>query len=111
MRTREVAFLKPAGWKGGAFPLPFHQNSNIKSVVATGESRFRIVLSAKENGYSQISMVEDFSVAVELASFIAKEGDCVLLSPACSSFDKFRDFEERGNKFIQLVENFNEKLR
>ena len=32
-------------------------------------------------------------------------GDCILLAPACASFDQFKDFEERGKKFISLVEN------
>ena len=34
----------------------------------------------------------------------AKSGDAVLLSPACSSFDRFTDFEQRGDAFIKLVE-------
>ena len=50
-------------------------------------------------------MTEDFNVAVYLAKKIAVHGDAVLLSPACSSFDRFTDFEQRGDAFIKLVEN------
>lgn len=52
-------------------------------------------------------MASEFSVAVALASYIAKNGDAVLLSPACSSFDRFSDFEERGDYYIKLVESIN----
>ena len=49
-------------------------------------------------------MTEDVDLAVYLASKTAKSGDAVLLSPACSSFDRFTDFEQRGDAFIKLVE-------
>jgi UDP-N-acetylmuramoylalanine--D-glutamate ligase len=46
---------------------------------------------------------EDLATAVRRASAAAKPGDVVLLSPACASFDAFRDFEERGEGFRTLV--------
>jgi UDP-N-acetylmuramoylalanine--D-glutamate ligase len=41
--------------------------------------------------------------AVKAAAQDAQKGDTVLLSPACASFDQFRDFEERGDRFRELV--------
>ena len=42
--------------------------------------------------------------AVEAAFKNSETGDTILLAPACSIFDQFRSFEERGNKFIELFE-------
>ena len=50
-----------------------------------------------------VLVVDDFREAVLTASEMATEGDIVLLSPACTSFDRFRDFEHRGNYFKEIV--------
>jgi UDP-N-acetylmuramoylalanine--D-glutamate ligase len=47
---------------------------------------------------------ETLDRAVEAAAAAAVEGDIVLLSPACASFDQYRDFEERGRHFKELVD-------
>lgn len=86
------------------------KNCNVKGVVITGESRFKMLESAKKVGYDKVSVVEDFYLAIDLAGLIAEEGDCVLLSPACSSYDKFTDFEQRGDSFIKYLEKTVEKF-
>ena len=52
----------------------------------------------------KIHIIDDFREAVLSASAAAEEGDLVMLSPACASFDKFKNFEERGNTFRRIVE-------
>jgi UDP-N-acetylmuramoylalanine--D-glutamate ligase len=52
----------------------------------------------------EISEVSTLERAVESAAADAKPGEVVLLSPACASFDAFKDFEERGDRFRELVE-------
>ena len=47
----------------------------------------------------------DFRAAVETAYGLAQPGDIVTLSPACSSFDLFKNFEERGHTFCAIVES------
>jgi UDP-N-acetylmuramoylalanine--D-glutamate ligase len=46
----------------------------------------------------------DLATALRSAAAAAKPGEIVLLSPACASYDQFRDFEERGDEFRRLVE-------
>ena len=48
--------------------------------------------------------VRNMSDAVKKAKMIAKEGDIVLLAPACASFDMFDNYEKRGDAFINAVE-------
>jgi len=46
---------------------------------------------------------EDMNDAVRLAAHLAQNGDAVLLSPACASFDMFRNYEHRAEVFIEAV--------
>ncbi|MFC0877675.1 UDP-N-acetylmuramoyl-L-alanine--D-glutamate ligase [Saccharicrinis sp. FJH2] len=46
---------------------------------------------------------ESMEDAVKMSYFLAKKGDTVLLSPACASFDRFKNYEDRGNQFKQQV--------
>ncbi|MEO7564773.1 MAG: UDP-N-acetylmuramoyl-L-alanine--D-glutamate ligase, partial [Sphingomicrobium sp.] len=50
------------------------------------------------------SECETLENAVKMAAKDSQAGDTVLLSPACASFDQFSDFEQRGNRFRELVE-------
>ena len=54
-------------------------------------------------GFDQIVYVEDMEEAVALAADRARPGDAVLLSPACASWGMFKNYEERGRIFKELV--------
>ena len=58
------------------------------------------------NSQIDIYFEKDFNKAIMKAKNIAKKDDIVLLSPACASFDAFKNFMERGNKFKQIVNEF-----
>jgi UDP-N-acetylmuramoylalanine--D-glutamate ligase len=81
---------------------------HAKAVVLTGHTAEKIhaaILASPHYASSGVTMImeSDFREAVLTASRMAKEGDIVLLSPACASFDHFRNFEERGNTYKQIV--------
>lgn len=80
------------------------KKSNVIHTVLTGASRYNMLESAGKVGYSSITVTPNFDYAVRISALIAKEGQSVLLSPACASFDAFSDYEERGDRFISLVE-------
>jgi len=84
----------------------------VKTLVLTGAAADQIHEAVlKTPGFSksdspntlEIHQCDDFEDAVLTASKLASDGDIVVLSPACTSFDKFSNFEERGNKFKDIV--------
>ncbi|MBI5875382.1 MAG: UDP-N-acetylmuramoyl-L-alanine--D-glutamate ligase [Deltaproteobacteria bacterium] len=74
----------------------------VKSLILLGEAKNKIKNAF--NGLTEIVIVESLKQAVDTAGAKAVKGDVVLLSPACSSFDMFKDYKERGEIFRRLVE-------
>ncbi|WP_102400743.1 UDP-N-acetylmuramoyl-L-alanine--D-glutamate ligase [Haloimpatiens massiliensis] len=75
---------------------------NVKLIVAYGEAKMRIEAFAMECGIP-CKVVNTLEEATELAYNSSSEGYVVLLSPACASWDQFKDFEVRGNLFKECV--------
>ncbi len=75
----------------------------VKNIIIFGQSREELYKIAMQSGLKQVNCVQNFEFAVRLAFVLEQSGDVVLLSPACSSFDEFSGFEERGERFISLV--------
>jgi UDP-N-acetylmuramoylalanine--D-glutamate ligase len=74
-----------------------------KAVVLVGEATKRLKSALENSGYINIIVVRSMGNAVRRSFKLAKNGDVVLLSPACASFDMFTDFEERGRVFKDIV--------
>ena len=77
-----------------------------RAVFLTGETARAIeaAIAAVPGEKPPVFVIDGFRDAVLAAADFAESGDVVLLSPACSSFDRFRNFEERGNAFRKIVE-------
>ncbi|HUQ20348.1 MAG TPA: UDP-N-acetylmuramoyl-L-alanine--D-glutamate ligase [Gemmatimonadaceae bacterium] len=75
---------------------------SVKHVIAYGEAGPEVEKDL--SGVAPLDKLDfDFNAVIERAREVAKPGDAVLLSPACSSYDMFKNYEERGAKFRQLA--------
>jgi UDP-N-acetylmuramoylalanine--D-glutamate ligase len=83
-------------------PLAEVVRKKARGVVVIGEAQDRILAAIAGDVPSQ--RAQSIGEAVELAFEMARPGDAVLLSPACSSLDQFSSYKERGERFVEAVE-------
>lgn len=76
----------------------------VKAIVCMGKDNKKIIEAFKDK---VVTIVETASMeeAVRSSYYLAKKGDTVLLSPACASFDLFKNYEDRGRQFKEAVRN------
>lgn len=75
----------------------------VKYLVLLGQTKDKIAQAARDNGFTNIILVDTLEEAVEACALNAEAFDSVLLSPACASWGMFKDYEERGNLFKEYV--------
>ncbi len=75
----------------------------VKYIVLIGETRDAIAECCRKYGFDNVMYAESLEEAVKVCASYAEMGDCVLLSPACASWDMFKNYEERGRLFKQYV--------
>jgi UDP-N-acetylmuramoylalanine--D-glutamate ligase len=73
----------------------------VRVVLAFGEAAERVEATSRAGAVERVD--GGFDAVVERARAVAEPGDAVLLSPACSSYDMFANYEERGDRFRDLV--------
>ena len=89
--------------RGHSFDELENYLKNTVHIVCYGETKERIKDFANKCGIA-VTVVDTLEEAVNTAYNISKEGDTILLSPACASWDQYNDFEERGREFKRVVE-------
>jgi UDP-N-acetylmuramoylalanine--D-glutamate ligase len=101
---------RPLVWIGGGHPetepptaLLDAVTGRARAAVVNGGSAALIDAALARRGFAERSRVATLADAVAAAREVARPGDVVLLSPGYKSFDQFRDFEERGDVFRELV--------
>ncbi len=89
--------------KGGSYePLAELVRERVAHLILIGEARQRLSRALGE--LTDTRFAETLEEAVAVAHRLTRPGGVVLFSPACSSFDMFRDYEERANRFISAVQ-------
>lgn len=79
-------------------------HEKVKAIICLGVDNKKII-DAFGNVVDMMVEVDNMRDAVHTAKHIAEKGDTVLLSPACASFDLFKNYEDRGNQFKEEVRN------
>lgn len=106
LRAFEQPIVLLAGGRHKNLPWD-HLVDEIKArchaVICFGEAGPEVVARLHRSGYEDVQLTDDLHEAVERAAAAARHGDIVLLSPACTSFDAYENFEQRGDHFRRLV--------
>lgn len=84
-------------------------DGRVKKLVLIGQTKEKIAICAKAHGMEEIVLCETLEKAVDICYLNAKEGDAILLSPACASWGMFQNYEERGCRFKEYVRSLKEK--
>lgn len=82
-------------------------SKNVKRVYAFGETAGKI--KGDINSSFEVQVCNDLLEALKCAYASGVEGDCILLSPGCSSFDQFKNYIHRGEEFRKLVQELGEE--
>ncbi|MFD3448043.1 UDP-N-acetylmuramoyl-L-alanine--D-glutamate ligase [Microbacteriaceae bacterium 4G12] len=101
--TQPIILLAGGLDRGNEFDALVPYLGHVKSLVTFGQTAPKLIKAAEQAGMKTIKRVDNVEQAVLEAYALSEEGDVILLSPACASWDQFKTFEERGDMFIQAV--------
>lgn len=110
LREEKAVLIAGGRDKLGAYdPLVDALRRKGRALVLIGEAAPKIAEAAA--GVLPIVRAASMPEAVRVARDLAAPGDAVLLSPACSSFDMFRDYKDRGDAFARAVRELHQEVR
>lgn len=105
--SQPVVLLAGGLDRGNSFDDFIPALEKVKAIITFGETKQKLVEAAEKAGVKQIHVVTNVEEAVSVAFSLSEVGDVILLSPACASWDQYKSFEIRGDKFIEAIENLN----
>ena len=102
--TRPTVLIGGGYDKGSEFDLYVKAfKDRVKLLVLIGQTSDKIEATAKKYGFTNIIKAESLKEVVDICAENAKDGDAVLLSPACASWGMFDNYEQRGRLFKEYV--------
>jgi UDP-N-acetylmuramoylalanine--D-glutamate ligase len=110
-----AAYTKPIIWiaggvdKGNNYELLQKYTPGIKALICLGKDNSKLKV-AFATSIPEIRETESIEEAINWGKSLGESGDVVLLSPACASFDLFKNYEDRGNQFRNAVLNLNQAI-
>jgi UDP-N-acetylmuramoylalanine--D-glutamate ligase len=99
IRSHDSVILIAGGLAKGLDLRPLAMEPNVRALIGIGAEGPVVVEAAGLRGHLAVTLDR----AVELAFSLAEPGDTVLLAPGCASFDQFRSYAERGDRFASMV--------
>ena len=90
--------------RGNGFDELIPDLAQVHAVVTYGETKDKLIASAKKANIANTQGVETLTEAIKKAYELSHAGDVILFSPACASWDQYKNFEMRGDEFISVVD-------
>lgn len=105
LKGRKIVILGGKGKGEDYGPLAASVSREAEGAVLIGEEKMKISEALINEGFSAYSMADTMKEAVEKARMMTRKGYVVILSPACTSWDMYANYKERGDDFKRSVES------
>lgn len=107
--TQPIIWIAGGIDKGNNYDLLQKYTSGIKALICLGKDNTKLK-AAFASSIAEIRETESIEEAIKWSKSLGESGDVVLLSPACASFDLFKNYEDRGDQFRTAVLNLNQAI-
>lgn len=103
IKGRKIVILGGKGKGENYEPLAEVVKAECDCAILIGEEAEKIQSALKNSGFENFKRASTMEDALEIAKNSAKQGNVVLLSPACTSWDMYNNYKERGEHFCSIV--------